>query len=53
MEWDVAAGDAILRAAGGLMVTGTGARFHYGKEGYHTGSFIALGDPNLRERVLV
>ncbi len=47
MEWDVAAGDAILRAAGGVMVAGDGSSFEYGKPGYHTGHFIALGNPSL------
>jgi len=47
MEWDVAAGDAILRAAGGLMVTGNGEKFQYGKPGYHTGHFVALGSSSL------
>lgn len=31
MEWDIAAGDAILRAAGGLTTTMDGAPFRYGK----------------------
>jgi fructose-1,6-bisphosphatase/inositol monophosphatase family enzyme len=51
MEWDVAAGDAILRAAGGLMVAGNGAKFQYGKPGYHTGHFVALGNTSLLTKV--
>jgi 3'(2'),5'-bisphosphate nucleotidase len=47
MEWDVAAGDAILRAAGGVLVVGDGRQFMYGKQGFHTGPFIALGKPDL------
>jgi 3'(2'), 5'-bisphosphate nucleotidase len=31
MEWDTAAGDAVLRAAGGVMVRADGAPFRYGK----------------------
>ncbi len=31
MEWDTAAGDAILRAAGGMTVTGSGQPLLYGK----------------------
>lgn len=41
MEWDTAAGDAILRAAGGTVVTPDGARFTYGKDGYRNSAFIA------------
>lgn len=33
MEWDTAAGDAILRAAGGRVVTFDGAPLRYGKRG--------------------
>ena len=51
MEWDVAAGDAILRAAGGVMVAGNGEPFQYGKAGYKTGTFVALGDSSLKLRV--
>ena len=51
MEWDVAAGDAILRAAGGIMVAGDGSPFCYSKPGYHTGTFVALGDPSLIKSV--
>jgi 3'(2'), 5'-bisphosphate nucleotidase len=47
MEWDVAAGDAILRAAGGVMVTGDGLPFVYAKPGFHTGPFVALANANL------
>ena len=42
MEWDTAAGDAVLRAAGGLVVDfDTHAPFRYGKPGYRNGFFIA------------
>ena len=41
MEWDTAAGDAILRAAGGTTLTPDGAGFIYGKDGYRNGAFIA------------
>jgi 3'(2'), 5'-bisphosphate nucleotidase len=33
MEWDTAAGDAVLRAAGGITVGLDGAPLHYGKTG--------------------
>jgi 3'(2'), 5'-bisphosphate nucleotidase len=43
MEWDTAAGDAVLRAAGGGVVTPHGTPFAYGKPDYRNGAFIALG----------
>ncbi len=45
MEWDTAAGDAILRAAGGQMSAWEGGPFRYGKSGFRNGGFIAWGDP--------
>ncbi|WP_036282960.1 3'(2'),5'-bisphosphate nucleotidase CysQ [Methylocystis sp. ATCC 49242] len=47
MEWDTAAGDAILRAAGGVVLDPTGGPLRYGKaaDHYRNGSFIAWGDP--------
>ena len=47
MEWDTAAGDAVLRAAGGATLTPLGAALRYGKtaENYRNGPFIAYGDP--------
>jgi 3'(2'),5'-bisphosphate nucleotidase len=46
MEWDTAAGEAVLRAAGGKMVTCDHGVFLYGKtpEQYRNPSFIAWGD---------
>ena len=42
MEWDTAAGDAVLRGAGGLMVRFEDhGPFTYGKEGFANGYFIA------------
>lgn len=42
MEWDTAAGDAVLRAAGGVMVRFEDhAVFDYGKTGFANGFFIA------------
>ena len=43
MEWDTAAGDAILRAAGGLTTNPDGSIFCYGKQGYRNSFFIAYG----------
>ena len=45
MEWDVAAGHAVLEAAGGRMTTVEDLPFHYGKasEGFRNGGFVARG----------
>lgn len=44
MEWDTAAGDAILRAAGGRIQTPEGQSLRYGKPGFaNDGGFVALG----------
>ncbi len=43
MEWDTAAGDAVLRAAGGMVRLPEGGMFPYGKPGYRNGGFIARG----------
>jgi 3'(2'), 5'-bisphosphate nucleotidase len=42
-EWDTAAGQAILEAAGGSVVTLEGAPLAYGKPGYCNPGFIARG----------
>ena len=42
-EWDTAAGDAVLRAAGGRMLTPEGEVFGYGKPGYRNGPYVAWG----------
>ncbi len=48
MEWDTAAGDAVLRGAGGAVLTPEGAPLRYGKaaENYGNGPFIGYGDPS-------
>jgi 3'(2'), 5'-bisphosphate nucleotidase len=45
MEWDTAAGDAVLRAAGGSVLDLAGAPVRYGKPDYRNGSFVAWGLP--------
>ena len=47
MEWDTAAGDAVLRAAGGVVLDPSGAPLGYGKTGadLRNGPFVAWGDP--------
>ncbi|MGE0723593.1 MAG: 3'(2'),5'-bisphosphate nucleotidase CysQ [Alphaproteobacteria bacterium] len=44
MEWDTAAGQAVLEAAGGTVRTFDGARLEYGKAGYRNPHFLARGD---------
>ena len=45
MEWDIAAADAVLRAAGGRLTDTDGGPFLYGKaaEGFRNGWFVAQG----------
>ena len=43
MEWDTAAADAILRAAGGSVLTVDGQMLGYGKPGYRNTPFFAYG----------
>ena len=57
MEWDTAAGDAVLRAAGGRVVTLDGRPLAYGKlkvEGmrdFENPFFLATGDAGLLDRL--
>ncbi len=53
MEWDTAAGDAVLRAAGGGVLDPSGRPLLYGKEesGLRNGPFIAWGDAAAAERL--
>jgi len=44
MEWDTAAGDAVLRAAGGMVIQPNQKSFTYGKVHYRNGPFIARGN---------
>ena len=45
MEWDTAAGHAVLLAAGGNVTTLDGAPLSYGKPGFRNPHFIARGIP--------
>ncbi len=47
MEWDTAAGHAILQAAGGRVETTEGNPLTYGKQGFENPYFIAFGDNNI------
>ena len=44
MEWDTAAGHAVLRAAGGHVDAWEGGPLHYGKSGFENPFFIAYSD---------
>jgi 3'(2'), 5'-bisphosphate nucleotidase len=52
MEWDTAAGQAVLEAAGGHVVNTRGARFSYGKTdaGLKNANFVAWGRSILTPR---
>jgi 3'(2'),5'-bisphosphate nucleotidase len=52
MEWDTAAGDAVLRRAGGVVLDLAGAPAVYGKAAreFANGPFIAWGDPSAAAR---
>ncbi len=57
MEWDTAAGQAVLEAAGGQVVAPDGSPFGYGKAGpgglpFENGDFLAFGAPELARFVL-
>lgn len=43
MEWDTAAGEAILTKAGGSLLNPDGSIFSYCKAGFENGSFVAAG----------
>ena len=43
MEWDTAAGHAVLNAAGGRVTRWDGEPFLYGKPGFENGAFVARG----------
>lgn len=43
MEWDIAAGHAVLSAAGGTLTTLDGSPLNYGKPGFDNPHFVAKG----------
>ena len=51
-EWDVAAGHAVVAAAGGAVVTPEGAPLTYGRafESFRLPAFVAWGDPSAVSR---
>jgi 3'(2'),5'-bisphosphate nucleotidase len=52
MEWDTAAADAVLRAAGGVVLDPDGRPLAYGKveRGLRNGPFVAWGDATAAEK---
>ena len=46
MEWDIAAGHAVLSAAGGEVTDLAGAPLRYGKPGFENPHFVARGAPD-------
>jgi 3'(2'), 5'-bisphosphate nucleotidase len=54
MEWDTAAGDAILRAAGGAALDLKGEPLRYGDAagGFHNPFFVACGDAQAAARIM-
>ena len=50
-EWDTAAADAILRAAGGLTLAPGKEPLAYGKAQYLNGPFLAVADPSALARL--
>ena len=44
-EWDVAAGHAVVVAAGGVVTAPDGADLAYGRAGFRVPGFVAWGDP--------
>lgn len=53
MEWDTAAAQAVLEAAGGRVMTLDGRTLKYGKPGLRNPHFVAVGDPRLDWRALL
>ncbi|MCU0431035.1 MAG: 3'(2'),5'-bisphosphate nucleotidase CysQ [Cytophagaceae bacterium] len=49
MEWDTAAGQAIVAEAGGCMVDNMGKPFRYNKEVLRNGSFLCVANKELLE----
>jgi 3'(2'), 5'-bisphosphate nucleotidase len=47
MEWDTAAAQCLVEAAGGLVLTLDGQPLHYGKPGLKNPALITVGDPGL------
>ena len=46
-EWDTAAGQGVLMAAGGQVYHPDNSSFLYNKKGFLNGPFVAVGDPSI------
>jgi 3'(2'), 5'-bisphosphate nucleotidase len=53
MEWDTAAAQCVVEAAGARLLTLEGQPLHYGKPGLKNPSLITIGDPRLNWQSLV
>ena len=53
MEWDTAAGQAVLEAAGGIVTDEVLQRFQYGKSNWRNQAFIAWANPLFATKRLV
>jgi 3'(2'),5'-bisphosphate nucleotidase len=51
-EWDVAAGDAVLTAAGGAVLAFDGEPLRYGSAGYRVPPYLAVADPNAGRAIV-
>ncbi len=52
-EWDTAAGQCILEAAGGAVVDLSGQSLQYNaKSSLENGAFVAMADPSVQQRIL-
>jgi 3'(2'), 5'-bisphosphate nucleotidase len=51
MEWDTAAGQAIVEAAGGVVLNADKFSFTYNKQSLRNGSFYCLSNQNLKQLI--
>lgn len=52
MEWDIAAGHAILKSIGGNLVNYDGQEITYGKKDFINREFIAFNNKNLLDKII-
>ena len=52
-KWDIAAGEAILRASGGIVLDYTGKKFNYSTSSIKTGKFFALSSKSLWNKIVL
>lgn len=52
-KWDIAAGEAILRASGGIVLDYTGEEFNYSTSSIKTGKFFALSSKSLWKEIVL